>query len=43
MWMENDYYVKLADVQTAFLHGDLLEEIFIEIPKGYEGIHNGNL
>ena len=36
MWMENDYYGKLADVQTTFLHRDLLEEIFIEIPEGYE-------
>ena len=27
---------KIIDVETAFLHGDLKEEIFMEIPKGMD-------
>lgn len=28
-------YIEQFDVKTAFLHGTLKEEIFVEIPKGY--------
>ena len=30
----NNYKVFLIDVETAFLHGDLEEEIFMECPDG---------
>ena len=36
MWIINDLFAEIADVQTAFLHGDLEEEIFIKIPPGYK-------
>jgi hypothetical protein len=29
----------LVDVETAFLYGDLEEEIYMEMPKGYEMEH----
>ena len=36
LWVLEDYYAEIADVQTAFLHGDLEEEIYIKIPTGYK-------
>ncbi|MFN7263265.1 MAG: reverse transcriptase domain-containing protein [Cyanobacteriota bacterium] len=36
MWIVLDLFAEVADVQTAFLHGDLDEEIFIKIPPGYK-------
>ena len=35
LWIIEDYYVEVADVQTAFLYGELEEEIYIKIPDGY--------
>lgn len=35
LWIIEDYFAEVADVQTAFLHGDLEEELFIKIPSGY--------
>jgi len=36
MWIVDDLFAEVADVQTAFLHGDLEEELFITIPPGYK-------
>ena len=36
LWIVKDLFAEIADVQTAFLHGDLEEEIFIKIPPGYK-------
>ena len=35
LWILKDYYAEVADVQTAFLYGELEEEIYIKIPTGY--------
>jgi hypothetical protein len=31
---------KIVDIKTAFLHGNLKETIYIEIPKGMEANEN---
>jgi len=36
LWIVNNSFAEVADVQTAFLHGDLEEELFITIPPGYK-------
>ncbi|MFM8622589.1 MAG: reverse transcriptase domain-containing protein, partial [Holophagaceae bacterium] len=36
IWVIENYFAEVADVQTAFLHGDLEEELFIKIPQGYK-------
>ncbi|MFM8622083.1 MAG: reverse transcriptase domain-containing protein, partial [Holophagaceae bacterium] len=36
LWISEDYFAEVADVQTAFLHGELEEELFIKIPSGYK-------
>jgi hypothetical protein len=33
----------VIDIETAFLHGDLDEEIYMEVPKGLEIKHNKKL
>jgi hypothetical protein len=40
MWVVHDFFAEVADVQTAFLHGDLEEELFIKIPPGYKEFLN---
>ena len=35
-WVVNDYEAEVADVQTAFLHGNLEEELFLTIQEGYK-------
>jgi hypothetical protein len=33
----------VVDIETAFLYGDLDEEIYMEVPKGHEIEHNKKL
>ena len=35
MMLKKGYYCEIADVQTAFLHGNLEEELFLMVPDGY--------
>ena len=34
---------KIVDVETAFLYGEIEEEIFMECPPGMEGVTEGNV
>ncbi len=36
LWIIDNLFADVADVQTTFLHGELEEEIFIKIPPGYK-------
>ena len=36
LWIINDHFAEVADVKTTFLHGDLDEEIYINLPEGYK-------
>ena len=40
LMMLNCYKCKLIDVETAFLEGNLEEEIFMDIPDGYKEVLN---
>ena len=40
LMMLNRYKCKLIDVETAFLEGDLEEEIFMDVPDGYKEVLN---
>ena len=35
LWVANNYYAEVADIQTAFLHGHLEEELYLKEPEGY--------
>ena len=41
-WIVKDLYAEVGDVQTAFLHGDLEEELFLKFPDGYKEYLKGN-
>lgn len=34
--LKRELYCKIADVQTAFLHGNLEKELFLTLPDGYK-------
>jgi Reverse transcriptase (RNA-dependent DNA polymerase) len=36
LWITNNYYAEVADIQTAFLHGNLEEELYLKEPEGYQ-------
>ena len=36
MWAMYDWSAEIIDIETAFLYGDLEEEIYFKIPEGYE-------
>jgi len=36
----HDWIAEIVDIETAFLYGDLKEEIFMKIPPGYEVVVN---
>jgi Reverse transcriptase (RNA-dependent DNA polymerase) len=36
LWIANNYYAEVADIQTAFLHGHLEEELYLKGPEGYQ-------
>jgi hypothetical protein len=40
---ENNLEIHHMDVETAFLNGDLSEEIYMEIPEGYDRVEKGTV
>ena len=36
LWIASNYYAEVADVQTAFLHGHLEEELYLKVQEGYQ-------
>jgi len=36
IWLVNGFDARVIDVKTAFLHGNLEEDIFIKLPEGYK-------
>ena len=38
LWLNNDWHAEIVDVDTAFLYGDLDEEVYMKIPSGYQEV-----
>ena len=36
LWLNNDWHAEIVDVETAFLYGDLDEEVYMKIPSKYQ-------
>ena len=36
LWLQNDWHAEIEDIETAFLYGDLDEEVYMKIPSGYQ-------
>ena len=36
--LNNDWHAEIVDVGTAFLYGDLDEEVYMKIPSGYQEV-----
>ena len=36
MWIKYEWEAEIIDIETAFLHGNLEEEIYLKIPDGYK-------
>ena len=34
------WYTKIVDIETAFLEGNLTEEIYMKIPEGYVNVED---
>jgi hypothetical protein len=43
LMMKYGYSAKIVDVETAFLYGELEEEIFMECPSGMQGVNKDNV
>ena len=38
LWLQNDWHAEIVDIETAFLYGDLDEEVCMKIPSGYQDV-----
>ena len=43
MWAMYRWSAEIIDIETAFLYGDLEEEIYLKIPEGYEEYKGNDL
>ena len=43
MATQKDWEFRQIDVKTAYLNGDLEEEVFMEVPQGLENVPEGHV